>query len=248
MANFDAGNVRGIDFTTFDVTTLAAGDPTDSETTVYRLTDKGNANTFIEYIGFGFTYDLSGLLTGGTITDIAVVENNKSVYEIDLGGAGLSATDLNNFVAGKDSTGFLAEVFGTSDNLDGSTFADHLQGFAGSDNMDGAGGNDTLEGGADNDTIDGGAGDDSLDGGAGSDLYLVDSAKDVAIDTGPGTDKDTVESTASYKLDSSIENLTLLDTAVSGTGNAGNNLLIGDAQNNTLDGAGGVDTMPSASE
>jgi hypothetical protein len=132
MANFDAGNVRGIDFTTFDVTTLAAGDPTDSETTVYRLTDKGNANTFIEYIGFGFTYDnLSGLLTGGTITDIAVVENNKSVYEIDLGGAGLSATDLNNFVAGKDSTGFLAEVFGGSDNLDGSTFADHLQGFAG---------------------------------------------------------------------------------------------------------------------
>jgi Ca2+-binding RTX toxin-like protein len=62
-------------------------------------------------------------------------------------------------------------------------------------------------------------------------------------DTGPGTDKDTVESTAQLQARQLDREFDALDTAVSGTGNAGNNLLIVDAQNNTLDGAGGVDTM-----
>ena len=45
-----------------------------------------------------------------------------------------------------------------------------------------------------------------------------------ANDSGPGTDADTVKSTAStYTIDASIENLTLLDTATKGTGNASDN-------------------------
>ena len=166
------------------------------------------------------------------------------MYEIDLGGAGLSATDLNNFVAGKDSTGFLAEVFGGSDNLDGSTFADHLQGFAGSDNMDGGGGADTLEGGADNDTIDGGAGDDSLDGGAGSDHYEGGKGNDTyilrsvneTVTENPGEGIDTVKNSWNeYHLTNNVENLTFTGLKDSfGTGNASDNYFTGNAGSDTL--------------
>lgn len=97
-----------------------------------------------------------------------------------------------------------------------------------------------LEG---NDTLDGGLGNDTLVGGLGDDTYIVNAAGDVIVEN---VDEgiDTVLSTAaSYTLGANVEILHLLEGAVSGTGNAIANTIIGNSGNNTLDGGAGVDTL-----
>ena len=84
----------------------------------------------------------------------------------------------------------------------------------------------------------------SIDGGAGNDTYVLGSFDNFVVDSS-GTD--TVTSTVSRSIDSAlfkgIENLTLLGTAVSGTGNAANNTITGNAVANTLSGHGGNDVL-----
>ncbi len=97
---------------------------------------------------------------------------------------------------------------------------------------------------ADN-AIDGQGGADTMIGGAGNDTYFVDDAKDVVTEAaGAGGGNDTVESSAfSYVLPVNVEELDLLPSAISGTGNAASNILHGNAADNTLDGGIGADTM-----
>ncbi|MFN3390090.1 MAG: calcium-binding protein, partial [Allosphingosinicella sp.] len=54
---------------------------------------------------------------------------------------------------------------------------------------------------------------------------------------------DLVRSTISYVLGANLENMTLLGSAVNGTGNALNNVINGNAANNVLDGGAGNDTL-----
>ncbi len=79
--------------------------------------------------------------------------------------------------------------------------------YLGSGHFDGIGNalNNVLTGGEGDDILDGGAGADTLNGGLGDDLYVVDSAGDVIIDTGG---PDSVETTlAAYILGADIEDL-----------------------------------------
>jgi Ca2+-binding RTX toxin-like protein len=134
--------------------------------------------------------------------------------------------------AGVDGTGN-----GLANTMTGNSVANHLFGLAG---------NDTLYGNGGNDTLDGGAGTDSMLGGVGNDVYIVDSASDRATEVaGEGT-ADRVEASSTYSMEFNaiqVENLTLTGTAYSGTGNALDNNLIGNASNNVLNGLGGIDTM-----
>ncbi|HEY9691826.1 MAG TPA: calcium-binding protein, partial [Oculatellaceae cyanobacterium] len=99
----------------------------------------------------------------------------------------------------------------------------------------------TLIGDAGNDTLDGKAGADILDGGEGNDTYYVDNIGDSISDS---SGVDLVYSTVSFTLPSTVENLTLQGTSgISGTGNAGDNLLTGNGGINTLTGGDGVDTL-----
>src|SRR5262249_11224460 len=92
------------------------------------------------------------------------------------------------------------------------------------------------------DTLDGGVGNDTLRGGGGSDLYFVDKTTDQVIeDAKQGTDL--VKSSADYTLGPNVENLTLLGTAVSGTGNELPNVIIGNSVANKLSGLDGNDTL-----
>src|SRR5436309_1440705 len=84
---------------------------------------------------------------------------------------------------------------------------------------------------------------DTMIGGAGNDTYVVDNVGDVITENAAeGTDL--VQSSATYTLGTNLENLALTGaSAISGTGNAGDNILTGNAAVNTLTGGLGNDQL-----
>lgn len=112
--------------------------------------------------------------------------------------------------------------------------------------IDGTGNNlnNTIIGNGAANRLDGGAGIDTLVGGRGNDTYIIDSINDQIVEyANQGTD--TIESGVSYSLASlnEVENLTLTGSAISGTGNDRNNLIVGNAAANILEGGAGKDTL-----
>ncbi|WP_017296204.1 beta strand repeat-containing protein [Geminocystis herdmanii] len=102
--------------------------------------------------------------------------------------------------------------------------------------------------------IDGGLGNDTMIGGLGHDYYYINSLGDVIIevDTLNGGIDTAFISVNNDTLDGNVENLTLIGSAVKGTGNSLNNRLIGNSLannligldgNDFLDGLGGRDTL-----
>lgn len=101
----------------------------------------------------------------------------------------------------------------------------------------------TLSGGAGDDTLNGGAGNDKLIGGLGNDIYVVDSTSD-AVTENANEGTDTIQSSVTRTLEANVENLTLTGTtAINGTGNTLNNILIGNSAINTLTGLAGDDYL-----
>jgi trimeric autotransporter adhesin len=131
-----------------------------------------------------------------------------------------------------------------------------IDGGSGNDELYGHGGDDTLIGGAGNDLLNGGAGADTMIGGTGDDYYYVDS-EDKPVVEAAGGGNDTVETTATWRLEANVENL-ILAVGASGhlLGNSLNNYLQGNelgnimsagAGNDTLDGRAGADYMTGGS-
>lgn len=121
------------------------------------------------------------------------------------------------------------------------------------DTLLGGFGNDTLIGNDLSNDLRGGAGADVMIGGGGEDIYWVDDAGDRVIEYGVGG-RDVVYSSVSYALSDHVEKLVLAIGAgdLNGTGNALDNILIGNegsnflsggTGNDWLDGAGGGDTL-----
>lgn len=134
------------------------------------------------------------------------------------------------------------------DQLSGNGGANILDGLTGDDRLFGAGGTDELWGGDGRNYLDGGAGADRMYGAAGDDTYVVDHADEVILEDEDGGE-DTVRSSISFVLPEeswtrSLENLTLTGTrALSGTGNANSNIIIGNDAANVLLGLGGDDRL-----
>jgi Ca2+-binding RTX toxin-like protein len=86
----------------------------------------------------------------------------------------------------------------------------------------------TMIGNSGANRLDGGGGADTMNGGLGDDTYVVDNVGDVVIESSATGGADTVESSVSYTLGSTLELLTLTGgNAINGTGNAQGNTLIG---------------------
>ncbi|HEY8260713.1 MAG TPA: calcium-binding protein, partial [Methylosinus sp.] len=208
-------------------------------------------------------------LDGGSGVDTLIGGAGNDIYVVD----NTADTVFENAAQGIDSI-FASVDYALSDNVEnltltgvsnisatGNTLNNVLIGNAGDNALYGMEGNDALVGDAGNDLLDGGAGTDAMLGGTGNDVYVVDNTGDVVVENaGEGTD--TVQSSITYTLADTVENLTLTgNTSINGTGNMsdnaiigndggnilsgleGNDTLIGGAGNDTLDGGLGVDSM-----
>jgi len=158
--------------------------------------------------------------------------NTNVNYRVDR----FKFSDGEIVTAGELGVTELYNIFGTAGN-------DNRTGSSSNDAMYGYEGNDTLQGGAGDDMLDGGMGADTLKGGTGNDTYLVDNTSDgVTENANAGTD--TVQSSITYTLGTNVENLTLTGTsAINGTGNTLDNILVGNNAVNSLTGNDGNDTL-----
>jgi Ca2+-binding RTX toxin-like protein len=206
----------------------------------------GGTGIFADKLDGGAGIDI---MDGGDGDDTYTVDNAADkVVELALADSGandavqasvnciLAANVEHLTLIGNALIGFGNELDNT---VTGTGKSNRLLGLVGSDTITG------LEG---NDTLDGGAGSDSLLGGVGNDLYQVDSAADVADETG-GSGTDTVLATVTYSLTANalgdIENLTLAakSGSIAGDGNALANSILGNEGANALNGFDGNDTL-----
>lgn len=108
-------------------------------------------------------------------------------------------------------------------------------------------GDNTITGTTGNNVLDAGsAGTDSLVGGDGNDTYIVSHTGVTISETSTSTTQiDTVISSFAglTTLATNVENLRLITTGTDGTGNASNNIIYANGLANTIDGAGGTDTL-----
>ncbi|WP_300337528.1 putative Ig domain-containing protein [Accumulibacter sp.] len=240
------GAGAGVDLVQSSVScTLAANVENLTLTSTSAVNATGNTLDNV-LIGNGDANTLSGgsgadTMLGGGGDDIYVVDNVGDVVTeqagegSDLVRSGISYTLMDN-VENLTLTG-AAPLDGTGNALDNV--------------LTGNGAANTLIGGDGNDTLDGGSGADVLQGGLGADIYVIDSSSDVVVENAD-EGVDLVSSSVSYTLGANLENLTLTGTAVTGFGNALDNVLTGnsvanslsgDAGNDTLAGGGGDDTL-----
>jgi len=103
--------------------------------------------------------------------------------------------------------------------------------------------NNVITGNGVNNILNGGEGIDTLIGGLGDDTYIVDSTTDT-ITEAAGAGIDTVQSSVTFTLGSTLDNLTLTgSTAINGTGNTLSNVISGNVSNNLLSGGTGNDSL-----
>ena len=153
-----------------------------------------------------------------------------------------------------------------ADSLEGDASDDTMMGNAGNDSLDGGGGDDTLMGGAGSDSIEGGDGDDMVSAGTGDDLivggngagndtYMGGAGDDTIryISATDGIKVDLAKGAASASAGgdaagigtdvlSGIENVIAGNFADQLTGDAADNVFMGMAGKDVIDGGAGSDT------
>jgi Ca2+-binding RTX toxin-like protein len=137
---------------------------------------------------------------------------------------------------------------GGNDTIYGGVGKDQLIGGTGDDTLYGEIGRDWLTGDDGDDRLDGGLDADTMRGGTGNDRYWVDNLGDLVIET-EASGTDLIYSSVDISLADAgrvigeVENITLLGTAASATGNGLSNTIRGNAVDNTLDGGLGNDSL-----
>ena len=184
--------------------------------------------------GAGGNDDLIGD-SGNDTLDGGAGDSDRVRYdrEEDRGGSNGVTVNLN--------TGIATDTFGDTDTLSniervtGSNFADTLIGNGIRNDLVGKGGNDSISAGDGNDYLEGGAGNDTIDGGSGNFDFISygneDGSGAVNVNLQTGTATDSFGDTDTLSNIEEVEGTELNDT------------LIGDGNQNYLDGRGGNDSL-----
>ena len=187
-----------------------------------NLTGNAGANTLDGGAG-------NDTMVGGAGNDIYVVDNAGDVV-VEAAGGGTDQVDSSI-------------TYNLGANVENLT-------LTGAGNVNGTGNAlaNVLTGNTGNNVLNGGAGVDTMIGGAGNDTYVVDNSGDTVIEAaGGGTDivQSSVSIVGPDALAANVENLTLTGSAaINGTGNTGNNIIVGNSADNTLNaGTAGTDSL-----
>lgn len=183
-------------------------------------------------------------MAGGAGDDTYVVDNTGDVVTES---SGQGQDNVQSWLATYSLAAYVEDmtlVLGSSAiSGAGNGLNNQITGNEASNILSGANGDDLLYGGSGNDTLNGESGNDSLVGGGGDDKYIIDAPGDT-VSEASGSGVDLVESSITYTLGANVENLTLTSSgAVSGTGNALDNLITGFTGANTLSGGDGNDSL-----
>jgi len=213
-----------------------------------RLIQYTAGTVTVEFGGVGFTYQGSEYITGGTVTSFKISDSANGGVQLEV--SGLSRSAVNTF--GYATLTFFNNLMSDPDTIHGSPGDDVLTGWSGGDVIYGGAGDDVLD---DNSWFSSGR--DSLVGGPGNDTYIIEQDNPYPNDTitesaGEGTDWVLVR--GSYTLPDHVEHLEMFgerDYNVTGydwsaQGNALDNILLADDQNNRLQGMGGNDYLEGA--
>ncbi|ODU05319.1 MAG: hypothetical protein ABS89_02025 [Thiobacillus sp. SCN 63-1177] len=190
------------------------------------ITGNGVANTLTGGAGNDWLDGMGGTdkLIGGTGDDTYVVDaSGETVTERSGEGTDLVLSSasyaLANNVENLTLTG-TAAINGTGNAL-----------------------NNVIIGNSAANILSGGTGADTMSGGMGDDTYVVDNTLDVVAESA-NEGIDLVRSGVTYTLTANVENLTLTgNSAINGTGNTLDNVLIGNGAANTLTGGAGNDRL-----
>lgn len=244
-----------------DTLTGGAGDDTyvvDSTLDVINESLGGGEDLVVSQVSLTLSSNLEHLtLTGfatnafGNLLDNRLV-GNGAANSLD-GGAGADsmyggggddtyAVDANDVVAEAENQG--TDLIRAAASW---TLGQHLENLTllAGDAWNGTGNalNNQITGNASNNVLDGGAGADTLSGGAGADTYYVDNIGDVTSDSS-ALEHDQVFASATHTIGAYIEDLFLTGSAsINGTGNFGDNRIVGNSAANVLYGNGGTDTL-----
>jgi Ca2+-binding RTX toxin-like protein len=182
----------------------------------------------------GSTNDLVISYQDGSYYGAGVLANKLVIHDYDNPAGPIyqfkvaadQTEDLSTFL----SKHLTVPVDGTdqADSLYGGNSRDVLHGFAGDDYLDGR-----IEA-------------DTLVGGSGNDVYVVDNLLDQVIEL-LDEGVDTVKSSVNFVLPDDVENLSLMQYAQEGTGNALDNFISASSIGGTLRGQSGNDTLVAAS-
>jgi large repetitive protein len=169
-----------------------------------------------------------------TAVDYTLAANVENLYLVgNLTGVG---NDEANTLVGYGAGNQTIYGLGGNDYLDGGVDNDYLNGGTGNDYLNGGDGNDVLDGSGDNTGL------DTFAGGTGDDIYGVYNSATIIIENA-AEGNDSVWTAVNYTLTANVEDLYLAG-ALTGTGNAGNNLILGyGTDNQTIYGLDGDDYL-----
>jgi Ca2+-binding RTX toxin-like protein len=198
--------------------------------------------------GSGIVYQSLTLMRSDTSLTIGVGGDGDAIRLTNselVASTGSLVVDLLEFADGSH-VHFASLLLGATEGDDvllGGSGDEVIEGLDGNDLLDGREGDDALTGGAGDDILIGGPGSNTMAGGDGDDTYVVADSRDVVRES-PEAGADMVQSVITYTLPVQVENLTLVGPAViEGTGNALDNVLLGNSAANTLDGGAGGDIL-----
>jgi Ca2+-binding RTX toxin-like protein len=234
-------NVEWIEFSDglMDLETLVGGSAGPGADTIWgsglddTLDGAGGADEMIGFTG-NDTYIVDNV--GDILIEDEDLEDMEPVNGLDTVQVTLAAAGTYNMLTNAANVENAIAAPGTvAINLIGNDSDNKLTGNAAGNK---------LTGGLGNDTLDGGAGNDTMDGGQGNDNYYVDSATDTVTEAANGGIDSIITMLTTYTLGATLENLQYIGSAAfTGTGNAGNNVLLSGSGNDKLDGKEGNDLL-----